>query len=72
VVAVAGALGDPAAARRWLDEVRHRRLAITGHDIVAAGLKGPAVGAALEAATEAMLDGRAPGREEQMAAALGR
>jgi tRNA nucleotidyltransferase (CCA-adding enzyme) len=69
-VAVAGALGDPAAARRWLDDVRHRRLEITGHDIVAAGLHGPAVGEALEAATEAMLDGRAPGREEQLAVAL--
>jgi tRNA nucleotidyltransferase (CCA-adding enzyme) len=71
-VAVAGALGSEAAARRWLDDVRHRRLAITGHDLVAAGLNGPAVGAALEAATEAMLEGRAPGREEQLAAALRR
>jgi tRNA nucleotidyltransferase (CCA-adding enzyme) len=70
VVAVAGALGDPAAAQRWLNDLRGRRLAIDGHDIVAAGLEGPAVGAALEAATEAMLDGRAPGREEQLAAAL--
>jgi tRNA nucleotidyltransferase (CCA-adding enzyme) len=70
-VAVAGARGADAAARRWLDHVRHRRLAIDGHDILAAGLQGPAVGAALEAAMEAMLDGRAPGREEQLAAALG-
>jgi tRNA nucleotidyltransferase (CCA-adding enzyme) len=69
-VAVAGARGDAEAARRWLDDVRHRRLEITGHDIVAAGLHGPAVGEALEAATEAMLDGRAPGREEQLAAAI--
>jgi tRNA nucleotidyltransferase (CCA-adding enzyme) len=69
-VAVAGALGDPEAARRWHDEVSHRRLAISGHDLVAAGLHGPAVGAALDAATEAMLEGRAPGREEQLAAAL--
>jgi len=71
VAAVAGARGDPDAARRWLEEVRHRRLAIDGNDLVAAGLQGPAVGAALDAATEAMLDGRAPGREEQLAAALG-
>jgi tRNA nucleotidyltransferase (CCA-adding enzyme) len=69
-VAVAGARGDAAAARRWLDVVRHQRLAITGHDLVAAGLDGPAVGAGLDAAMEAMLDGRAPGREEQLAAAL--
>jgi tRNA nucleotidyltransferase (CCA-adding enzyme) len=71
-VAAAGARGAEAAARRWLGDVRHRRLAISGHDIVAAGLDGPDVGAALDAATEAMLDGRADGREEQLAAALGR
>jgi tRNA nucleotidyltransferase (CCA-adding enzyme) len=71
-VAVAGALGPAAAARRWLEDVRHRRLEITGHDLVAAGLDGPAVGAALDAATEAMLEGRAAGREEQLAAALER
>jgi tRNA nucleotidyltransferase (CCA-adding enzyme) len=69
--AVAGARGDSAAARRWLDDVRHRRLAITGDDIVAAGLYGPAVGGALDAAMVAMLEGRADSREEQLAAALG-
>jgi tRNA nucleotidyltransferase (CCA-adding enzyme) len=74
-VAVAGAFdGDEAfaAARRWLDDVRHRRLAIDGNDLVAAGLYGPAVGEALDTAMAAMLEGRAPGREEQLAAALGR
>jgi tRNA nucleotidyltransferase (CCA-adding enzyme) len=71
-VAVAGARGDESAARRWLDVVRHRRLAITGDDVVAAGLSGPAVGEALDAAMEAMLRGEAPGRDEQLAAALGR
>jgi tRNA nucleotidyltransferase (CCA-adding enzyme) len=70
-VALAGALGPAEAARRWLEDVRHRRLAITGDDIVAAGLTGPAVGAALDAAMVAMLEGRAEGREEQLAAALG-
>ena len=69
-VVLAGALGAEAAARRWLEEVRYRRLAITGDDLVAAGLSGPAVGRALDAATEAMLAGAAPGREEQFAAAL--
>jgi tRNA nucleotidyltransferase (CCA-adding enzyme) len=73
-VAVAGALGHggpaEAAARRWLGDVRHRRLAITGDDFVAAGLSGPPVGAALDAATEAMLAGRAPTREAQVAAGL--
>ena len=71
VAAVAGARGDVASARRWLDTVRHRRLAIDGNDIVAAGLEGPAVGAALDRAMEAMLEGRADTREEQLAAALG-
>ena len=69
--AVAGARGDVAAARRWLEDVRHRRLAINGDDIVAAGLSGPAVGEALDAAMVAMLAGRADTREEQLAAALG-
>jgi tRNA nucleotidyltransferase (CCA-adding enzyme) len=70
-VAVAGAVGDAAMATRWLGDVRHRRLQITGDDIVAAGLYGPPVGQALERATEAMLAGRARTREQQLAAALG-
>jgi tRNA nucleotidyltransferase (CCA-adding enzyme) len=69
-VAVAGAAGDAAAARRWLEVVRHRRLAITGDDVVAAGLQGPAVGAALERALRAHLRGEAPDRSAQLAAAL--
>jgi tRNA nucleotidyltransferase (CCA-adding enzyme) len=69
-VAVAGAAGDAAAAARWLGELRHRRLAITGDDLVAAGLRGPAVGAGLRAAMRAMLRGEAPGPDEQVAAAL--
>jgi tRNA nucleotidyltransferase (CCA-adding enzyme) len=69
--AVAGARGDVEAARRWLDDVRHRRLAIDGNDVVAAGLSGPAVGEALDRAMRAMLEGRADGRDEQLAAALG-
>jgi tRNA nucleotidyltransferase (CCA-adding enzyme) len=70
-VALAGALGADEPARRWLGNVRNRKLAITGDDLVAAGLSGPAVATALEAATAAMLAGRAPGRDEQLAAALG-
>jgi len=69
-VAVAGALGPADAARRWLDDLRHRRLAVTGDDFVAAGLSGPAVGEALEAAQLAALNGQAPGAEEQLAAGL--
>ena len=70
-VVVAGALGaGAAAAERWLTDVRHRRLAITGDDFVAAGLSGPAVGDALEAAQLAALAGEAPGAEQQLAAGL--
>jgi tRNA nucleotidyltransferase (CCA-adding enzyme) len=71
-VALAAAL-DPAAepaARRWLDEIRHRRLEITGDDLVAAGITGPPVGRGLEAAMEAALAGRAPDREAQLEAAI--
>ena len=73
-VAVAGALGRgtpaEANARRWLEHVRGRRLAITGDDFVAAGLTGPAVGDALEAAQLAILAGAAEGPEQQLAAGL--
>src|SRR4051794_12945357 len=69
-VALAGALGAPEQARRWLDELRHAKLAITGDDLLAAGLEGPAVGRALDAATAAMLDGAADDREAQLEAAL--
>jgi tRNA nucleotidyltransferase (CCA-adding enzyme) len=69
-VALAGALGAPEAARRWLERLRHSKLAITGDDLLAAGLEGPAIGRALDAATAAMLDGEAQGREAQLAAAL--
>jgi tRNA nucleotidyltransferase (CCA-adding enzyme) len=57
-------------ARRWLDDVRHRRLAIGGDDLLVAGLDGPAVGRALEAAMVAMLEGSAGDREAQLAAAI--
>ncbi|WP_028058225.1 tRNA nucleotidyltransferase/poly(A) polymerase family protein [Candidatus Solirubrobacter pratensis] len=70
-VVAAGAGPAAEAARRWLEDVRHRRLAISGDDLVAAGLTGAAVGEGLERATVAMLDGAAPDRESQLAAALG-
>ena len=53
-------------ARRWLDDVRHRKLEIDGRDLLAAGLSGAAVGEGLERATVAMLEGRAPDRESQL------
>ncbi len=69
-IVAAGAGPEAEAAQRWLDDVRHRTLAITGDDLVAAGLRGPAVGAGLEAAMVALLEGRAPDRDAQIAAAL--
>ena len=71
LVALAGALGAEAAARRWLEDLRHVRLEIDGDDLLAAGVQpGPAVGAGLAAARAAKLDGRAEGREAELAAAL--
>jgi tRNA nucleotidyltransferase (CCA-adding enzyme) len=69
-VALAGGLGAPDAARKWFDEVRGARLAIDGDDLVAAGLSGPAVGRALDAAMGAALDGEAVDRDAQLAVAL--
>ena len=69
-VALAGALGAAEAARLWLEHLRHRKLSITGDDLLAEGLEGPAIGRALDAATAAMLDGEAEGREAQLAVAL--
>jgi tRNA nucleotidyltransferase (CCA-adding enzyme) len=69
-VALAGALGAPEAARRWLSELRGARLAIDGDDLLAAGLSGPAIGRALDAAMGAALDGEAGDREAQLAVAL--
>ena len=59
-VALAGALGAPEQAKRWLDDLRHAKLEITGDDLLAAGLEGPAIGRGLDAATAAMLDGERP------------
>lgn len=70
-VALAGALGPRAAARRWLEQLRHVRLEIDGGDLIAAGVpEGPAVGQGLAAALAARLDGRAADRESELAAAL--
>jgi tRNA nucleotidyltransferase (CCA-adding enzyme) len=59
-----------AGARRWRDHIRHRRLEITGGDLVRAGLTGPQVGEGLAKATVAMLEGRAPDRRAQLKVAL--
>jgi tRNA nucleotidyltransferase (CCA-adding enzyme) len=68
--AVLAAAAGSEAARAWLDRGRHERLAIDGNDLLAAGLSGPAVGRALQAARAALLDGSAPDRDSQLAAAL--
>jgi tRNA nucleotidyltransferase (CCA-adding enzyme) len=70
-IVAAGDGPDAEAAQRWLDDLRHRALSITGDDLVAAGLQGPAVGKGLEAAMVALLEGRAPDRDAQLAAAIG-
>lgn len=68
VVALAG--GDQ--ARRWIDDLRHRRLAISGADLLAAGVpQGPELGARLAAALDACLEDEAPDRASQLAVALG-
>jgi len=59
------------AARAWLDELRDVELEITGTDLLAAGVPpGRAIGAGLRAALAARLDGRAQGREAELAEAL--
>ncbi len=62
-----------AAGARWLDDWlrwREVRLEITGADLTATGLEGPAVGAALERALAAKLDGNAPTRADELRIAL--
>ena len=81
-VALAGALGDGKidahdasathAARRWLDELRHVQLQITGEDLLAAGVpQGPDVGRRLRETLLRRLDGElGEEREAQLSAAL--
>ena len=80
-VALAAALaegtagGDGAARRaaeRWLMELRHVRLRIDGHDLIAAGIaQGPDIGRRLEATLRRRLDGElADGAEAELRAAL--
>jgi tRNA nucleotidyltransferase (CCA-adding enzyme) len=65
------ALAGGPNARRWLDELRHVRLDIDGHDLLDAGVpQGPEVGARLQRALDRKLDGEVAGREAELAAAL--
>ncbi|MBS1883900.1 MAG: hypothetical protein JSS97_13210, partial [Actinobacteria bacterium] len=62
-----------AKGARWLDDWldwRETTLEITGADLTAAGLGGPAVGEALDAALAAKLDGEAPTRADELRVAL--
>ncbi len=54
---------------RWSIEDRPRRLPVTGADLTAEGLRGPAVGAALSRIRVAHLDGSVRTREEALALA---
>jgi tRNA nucleotidyltransferase (CCA-adding enzyme) len=62
-----------AAGATWLDDWlawREVSLQISGADLTAAGLSGPAIGRALEAAHRAKLDGEAPTRADELRVAL--
>ncbi len=72
LVALAGALGPAQAAGEWRQSLRWVRLEIDGSDLLEAGVPGgPRIGAGLRAALAAKLDGRAQGRDEELAVALG-
>jgi tRNA nucleotidyltransferase (CCA-adding enzyme) len=56
---------------RFLTNLRHVGLEISGDDLVAAGVpESPAVGEALEQVLRRKLDGELSGRDEELAAAL--
>lgn len=68
-IALAGAAGAEEPVRRWLEELRHVRLAISGDDLIAAGVpRGPEIGRRLAAALDRRLDGEIePGRDAELA-----
>ena len=70
-VALAGALGPAEKARSWLEQLRFVQLEIDGRDMLESGVaSGPALGEGLRAALAAKLDGRAQGRDAELAEAL--
>jgi tRNA nucleotidyltransferase (CCA-adding enzyme) len=73
-IALAGGVSKPATepARRWLAELRDVRLAITGDDLLAAGIsEGSEIGRRLDVVLKMRLDDElAGGREAELAAAL--
>ncbi len=65
------ALAGGPNARRWLADLRHVRLEITGDDLLAAGVpQGPEIGERLQRALDRKLDGELEGRDAELAAAL--
>ena len=57
--------------RRWIDDLRHVRLEITGDDLLAAGVpQGPEIGDRLRRALDRKLDGEVSGRAGELEAAL--
>jgi tRNA nucleotidyltransferase (CCA-adding enzyme) len=71
-VAAAVAFGGPMRlAREWLTAWRFSSIAVTGDDLLAAGIPaGPRIGVGLRAARAARLDGRAVDRSAQLAEAI--
>jgi tRNA nucleotidyltransferase (CCA-adding enzyme) len=71
-LAVAMAWGAPGeAVLRYLGELRHARLEVTGDDLVAAGVpQSPALGHALEETLRRKLDGEVSGRDDELRMAL--
>jgi tRNA nucleotidyltransferase (CCA-adding enzyme) len=67
-----GAQHAATAARSWLEELRHVRLAVTGDDLLAAGVSpGPEIGRRLARLLDMRLDGDVDdSREAQLQAAL--
>lgn len=66
------AIAEPAARRRiarWATQDRARSTPLTGDDLVALGLSGPAVGRALRRVRAAWLDGGVRNRDEALALA---
>ena len=64
-----GAPGEPIL--RYVADLAHVRLAITGDDLIAAGVpQSPAIGAALRETLRRKLDGEVSGRDEELRLAL--
>lgn len=70
-VALASSQGAASQSRAWLEDLRNRRLEITGGDLIEHGVaEGPRLGEALQAARDALMDGTARDRDSQLRVAL--